>query len=298
MFQRFGNPGFPGQVPAGARGVVGATLALSRFTQLPPAVVLAHGVRTIAAARHTSPDRLLTEAGISTSDALRAGLHVAQPEFLTNDPRVCCQCAGGGLGSRGELSMEGLFDTVAGIFGGETAATSPYPSAAAEQGSIIETFDPGPTTAPAMTDGWPASPAFRPGNWDFNAPNYTIATGDTLSGLARLYLGAPNRWLEIWALQSYRWTLKPDPSSKNPGRGIQQGDVLVMPFEARDMAKKLMGTTPGAPASPGAPGTKPNAINGLSPTAPGAATFVGAHKKALIVAAVVGVGLVGYAVLS
>lgn len=289
----------PGQIPPSARGVVGATMALSRRTGLAPAIVLAHGAPAIAAARHMSPDRLLDECGIPTSDALRAGLHLPQPEFLTHDPRVCCRCAGGPrlpINDLGALVLGGLFDTVTSLFGGDAAPVVPYPKAADIPGTgISETYDPGPPIASGMSDGWPAAPPFRPGNWDFDQPNYTIATGDTLSGLARLYLGAPNRWLEIWSLQSYRWTLKPDPSSKNPGRGIQQGDVLVMPYEARDMAIKLMKSKPATPPSPGAPGTKPNAINGLSPTAPGAATFVGAHKTGLIVAGVVAVGVIGYA---
>ncbi len=284
------NPGVPGQIPPGARGVVGATMALSKRTGLPPAIVLAHGVPAIAAARRMSPDRLLDECGIPTSDALRAGLHLPQPEFLTHDPAVCCRCAGGPrtpMGDLGALVLGGIFDDVTSIFGGGGEGTP-----------ISGTYDPGtdpPKTPPAMSDGWPAAVAFRPGNWDFDLPTYTIAQGDTLSGISRRYLGAPNRWLEIWALQSYRYTLKPDPSSKNPGRGIQQGDVLVMPYEARDEALKLMKTTPATPATPGAPGTKPNAVNGLSPTAPGAETFVANHKGLLIAGGVVVVAGLAYA---
>jgi hypothetical protein len=276
-------------------------MALSEGTGLAPSVALAHGLPSIAVARNTSADRLLQECGISMADAVRAGLHLPQPEFLTNDPAVCCLCARDSYGrgpNLGALVLGGIFDDVLAPFGIGGAASSPYPSATGEGGTVVQQYDPGPAPiAPSMTDGWPAAPGFRPGNWDFDAPNYTIATGDTLSGLARLYLGAPNRWPEIWSLQSYRWTLKPDPSSHNPGRGIQQGDILVMPYEARDMAVKLMKTKPATPASPGAPGTKPNAVNGLSPTAPGAANFVAQHKTGLIVAGVALVGIVGYAAL-
>lgn len=164
---------------------------------------------------------------------------------------------------------------------------------------LPEDGDPNPPTpAPQMADGWPAAVPFRAGNWNYDKCEYTLAQGDTLSGVARRYLGRPDRWLEIWQLQPFRWTYKPDPSSKNPGRPIKEGDVFIMPKEACENAKLMVKQgAPSAPATGGAPGTQPGASkDGIHESAP---MNPDTKKKLLIggaiVAGVVVVGGVAYA---
>jgi len=174
-------------------------------------------------------------------------------------PASSCQCKGGGFRGMG---------------------------AAQDEISLPEDADP-PAPAPQMADGWPAAPPFRAGNWDFEKCEYTLAKDDTLSGISRLYLLRPDRWLEIWQLQPFRWTYKPDPSSKNPGRAIREGDVFIMPKEACERAKLMIKEgKPSAPPTGGAPGTQPGASkDGLHKSAPMDADT---KKKLLIGAAVVG----------
>lgn len=141
--------------------------------------------------------------------------------------------------------------------------------------------------------GTPGPTGFRPGNWDFERGEYTIAYGDTMWGLATQYLGQGSRWLDIWQMQGKPWGSKspsggpylnrfynkPDPSSKNPGRPFMEGDVLIMPALAVKNAKAMaqsdnespLPTTPGAPGwQPGGgakPEAKPQAATGISSTA-------------------------------
>ena len=155
-------------------------------------------------------------------------------------------------------------------------------------------WEPDPNAPPRFqaSGTTPGAAGFRPGNWDFEQSEYTIAQGDTLWGLATQYLGQGGRWLEIWQLQTKPWGTtnaagapylnryhnKVDPSSKNPGRGIMEGDVLIMPKTAVENAKKMaasdivqpLPTTPGAPGwqpGGGRPQVKPQAMeSGFSTT--------------------------------
>jgi len=81
--------------------------------------------------------------------------------------------------------------------------------------------------------GWPAAVSVRPDNWDMSLQpaTYRIASGDTLSGLAATYLGAPNRVMEIWSLQpaDFRFSHSMDK--------ITPGMIFNMPDEARDNLK-------------------------------------------------------------
>ena len=55
-----------------------------------------------------------------------------------------------------------------------------------------------------------------------------------------------------------RYHNKVDPSSSNPGRMGQEGDVLLMPPAAVEAAQKMLDAgTPSAPTTPGAPGWDP-----------------------------------------
>ncbi len=81
--------------------------------------------------------------------------------------------------------------------------------------------------------GWPAAVTVRPDNWNMTLQpaTYTIASGDTLSGLAATYLGSPARWREIWDMQ---------PAARRLGQSpdvIAPGEVFLMPDEARDNLK-------------------------------------------------------------
>lgn len=157
---------------------------------------------------------------------------------------------------------------------------------------IIEGGDPNPKPPSVGPDGWPAAPPFRAGNWKFsgaNAGTYMLAQGDTLSGLARLYLGRPDRWLEIWQLQPFRYQYKPDPSSKNPGRPIKEGDEFIMPPEAVARAKQMIEQgKPSAPPTGGAPGTLPGeSKDGVHQSAPTTAD----QKKKLLTYAAIGAGV-------
>jgi hypothetical protein len=111
--------------------------------------------------------------------------------------------------------------------------------------------------------GWPAEVNVEPAAWvSLDPPRYQIQGGDTWSGLAATYLGAHERWRDLWdeQPQSYRWSHSPDKL------GI--GEVVNMSAEARDNFVAWM--------KRGKPGVPPGKI---PPTIPG--TTKEKLKKAL-----------------
>lgn len=149
----------------------------------------------------------------------------------------------------------------------------------------IDSLKPG---AKLPADGWPASPPFRPGNWkdaETDHPTYVLASGDTLSGLARLYSGAPQRWTDIWALNKGTFS-SPDK--------LPAGATLNMPPEmgAAAVALAKAGAS-AAPASPGAPGAVPGAD---STALGGKAPMSTAAKVGIAAAGVAVVGGLGYGI--
>jgi len=112
------------------------------------------------------------------------------------------------------------------VFSGESG--EPIPLTTEEVASAGES--PVGTTMPG---GWPAAVPVRPANWELQTDpaGYTIASGDTLSGLASTYLSGPShaaraaRWREIWDLN--RDTI-PNPDK------IFAGQLIAMPDEAAD----------------------------------------------------------------
>jgi nucleoid-associated protein YgaU len=91
--------------------------------------------------------------------------------------------------------------------------------------------DPEPT--PGVT---PGPVPVRPANWDLSTEpyaTYTVASGDTFTGLAATYLLDGARWTEIWNVQpqAFRWGRSPDV--------LWPGDVLNMPAEAKQNFLKL-----------------------------------------------------------
>lgn len=130
--------------------------------------------------------------------------------------------------------------------------------------------------------GWPGNVAFRPDAWNFAEGWYILQRDDTFSGLAGTYLESPARWHEIWALQPYRYTKAPDPSSATPSRPLVQiGERVIMPAEATERAKELYRS--GATRAP--------AIGGVGGTPKGAGAPM--SNGAVILLAAIGVGLVG-----
>lgn len=153
----------------------------------------------------------------------------------------------------------------------------------------------GGSAKPALPpDGFPAAPPFRAGNWKNDGhgtllPSYFIASGDTWSGLARLYLGGPTRWKELWSPNKGQF---PSPDK------LDANVFVVMPEEARAAAQALLdqNLAPVAPPSPGAPGSVPGAAP-LGPAAPGALSgFTTGQKVAAAAVGVVVVGGIAYAV--
>lgn len=83
--------------------------------------------------------------------------------------------------------------------------------------------------------GTPGGVAVVPGAWNLTATpyaRYTLQPGDTLYGLAITYLGSGSRVMEIWAVQDGGYKQSHTPSKVNAG------DVINMPTEAADNAKK------------------------------------------------------------
>ena len=89
---------------------------------------------------------------------------------------------------------------------------------------------------------------FRPERWNDYALadgsegyQYQVASGDTLSALAALYLDNAQRWNDIWTLQAPERTVPGSPDQ------IFVDEWLEMPAEAGDKAKAWNGgTLPGS----------------------------------------------------
>jgi len=98
---------------------------------------------------------------------------------------------------------------------------------------------------PHPKTGWPGAAAPTCSAWTMKNGRYMyrVQSGDTISGLAKTYLGMYERWHEIWAEQS------PDVRATRSADTIYVGELLNMPQEAIDQAK-AMGCT-GDPVHPG-----------------------------------------------
>lgn len=79
-----------------------------------------------------------------------------------------------------------------------------------------------PAARPVFSASWKQQPD---GSW-----KYMLVEGDTLAGLATTYLGAPQRWKEIWNVNTALIAAgrKPD--------GLYAGELIRMPDEAIDAA--------------------------------------------------------------
>lgn len=290
------------------------------------ALVAALGVRGVAAATGHPVATVLNAAQLTARDAERAALAEPAPEFLDVAHPLSRHVIGGygpggvPLGPRQHdfgsknggcgpahlaLPVASCCNLRSAMTGGalgdliddlDAAANAAADYASGEGGGGVS----GPAPTGGAT-GWPAAVPYRAGNWDYAKCEYNIAQGDTMSGISTRYLGAPNRWLEIWQIQPWRWEKAADPAtSAKTGKPMPQvGDVLIMPKEACDKAKEMyLAGFDSAPATGGAPGTKPGAKDGVSPTAPSKTADKAKKYAPYVVGGVVVVGLAGAAIYS
>lgn len=115
-------------------------------------------------------------------------------------------------------------------YGGGYGPEEP-PTGEVEVGPIEQTNPSGggitawPAKRPVVPDHWIQQPD---GSW-----RYMLVEGDTLAGLATTYLGAPQRWKEIW---------NANPEIIATGRqpnGLYAGELIRMPDEAVNKAGLL-----------------------------------------------------------
>lgn len=199
------------------------------------------------------------------------------------------------------------------LFGGGESA-SPAPVYAPSPADALAQYD---ALHPATTvTGSPGAVPFRPGNWNLDASpaEYSVAQGDTMAGIAALYLQSAARVQELIDAQqatpgtrspttnglyvSKGWT-KLYPSSSAPGPAFSQGMVLTMPREAAERAKDLASQgTQSAPSTPGSPGSLPTSMKPTGqPTDKPLATVSGLPTWAKVVGAAAAAFAVGKFVL-
>jgi hypothetical protein len=115
-----------------------------------------------------------------------------------------------------------------GSLGSAIGATLSLP----DGGTVTDGAPPTTVKPPLNGDGYPAGVTPAREGW-LEDGRYKLQSGDTLSGLARTYLGDPARWREIWDLQPTDVKL-----GKSPDK-LPVGFVLVMPKQAQTKAKDL-----------------------------------------------------------
>jgi hypothetical protein len=123
---------------------------------------------------------------------------------------------------------------------------------------------------------------FRPERWNAYSEGaggyqYQVASGDTLSGLAALYLDDPSRWPEIWNMQGAARTQYGSPDQ------IFADEWLDMPIEAGENARSWNGGE--LPGTAGKAGSKGLGGGEEPPAAKAktAAVVVGVGAAALLV---------------
>lgn len=200
------------------------------------------------------------------------------------------------LGLRDSGTHSGTMDEMLGISGADD--DSIFIDDPGDPSPRVSDFDPvfipetGPVAMSIPEPGPGGSLTVKGAGWSRGDGSYIVQRGDTLSGLARLYLGDAGRFREIWNLQNttYRSQRSPD--------NIVVGDLLVMPNEAVLRAKamgvfvpKIPGSSPtAAPATPTPP---PTPVATTTTTTKSAAATPPSHKVALGIgsALAAGVGL-------
>ncbi len=96
----------------------------------------------------------------------------------------------------------------------------------------------------ASGSGWPPPAKPSAAAWVRGDGSYVVQRGDSVSGISQTYLGAFARWREIWKIQTREFLGRHPTPDK-----IQVGDVMLMPKEAQDNARRLgvlKGLSPGS----------------------------------------------------
>lgn len=209
------------------------------------------------------------------------------PKTITSigslDDLGCCILGLGGMGFHAIGT-----DDMLGISGVNDDAD--YIDDPADPEPLVSDFDPAfiPTTMPALSlpdPGPGGSLTPKPAGWFRGDGSYIVQRGDTLAGLARIYLGDAGRFRAIWDVQStgYRSTRTPDR--------IVVGDQLVMPPEAQKTAQSRGYYKPGtvSVSSSSSSSSTPPVVT--APIPKPAAVTPASHKVALGVAAAVTAGM-------
>jgi LysM repeat protein len=191
----------------------------------------------------------------------------------------------------------GTLDEMMGISGADDDSFYIDDPADTERGRVSD-FDPvftpetGPVAMSIPEPGPGGSLTVKGAGWSRGDGSYIVQRGDTLSGLARLYLGDAGRFREIWNLQNATYKSQRTPDN------IVVGDLLVMPNEAVLRAKAMGVFVPKVPgsSSTAAPAPTPatsTPVATTTTTTKSAAATPPSHKVALGIgsALAAGVGL-------
>lgn len=159
-----------------------------------------------------------------------------------------------------------------------------------DDGTYPSDFEPNfiPSTGPvamAIPEPGPGgSLTAKPAGWARGDGTYIVQAGDTMSGLARLYLGNAARFPEIWNIQSSAYR-----SKRKSADNIVVGDVLTMPNEAVLQAQHMGVFTPKVPTATSSPAPAPPHVASTTPKP--SAAVPASHKKALGIGAALAAGL-------
>lgn len=126
---------------------------------------------------------------------------------------------------------------------------------AGDGGTILED-PPAPPKKKMPGDGYPPGVTASRSSWTEDE-QYRLSSGETISGIARTYLGDPARWKEIWNLQPTN--LRMTRSADN----VPVGTLLEMPEDAKKRAREL-----------GVLGVSPDTKNGIKWAAAAAAAVL------------------------
>jgi hypothetical protein len=194
--------------------------------------------------------------------------------------------AGGGLGSLDEMMSISAAD--------DDAINLDDPG---EPQPAVSDFDPvfipatGPVAEAIPEPGPGGSLTPKAAGWARGDGSYVVQSGDTLSGLARIYLGDASKFPDIWARQSAAYRAK--RASPN---NLVVGDILAMPPAAVLKAQQMGVFRPKVPSSSSTPAPTPAAPIATAPIATTAvpkpaAAAKPSHKVALGLGSALAAGL-------
>jgi hypothetical protein len=189
--------------------------------------------------------------------------------------------AGGGLGSLDEMmSISGADDDAINI----DDPGQPEPAVSDFDPIFIPATGPVAMAIPEPGPGGSLTP--KAAGWARGDGSYVVQSGDTLSGLARIYLGDAARYPDIWNRQSADYRAK--RASPN---NLVVGDILAMPPEAVLKAQQLGVFTPKVSSSSSSSSPAPAAPVATAPVPKPAAATKPSHKVALGLGSALAAGL-------